>query len=92
MDLSRWVAWDFEPNARCIRCVHYEVQYRVALFGCAEGIAPSTHLTFQLKEQVSIHSQYLCIDVKSKLKLVSRINKHFAKFDLTNAELGIITS
>jgi transposase len=37
-------------------------------------------------------SQYLCLDEKRKLKLVTRIKKQIAKFELTNTELGIVTN
>ena len=36
-------------------------------------------------------TQYLCLDEKRKLGLVSRIKKQIAKFEITNAELGIVT-
>ena len=35
---------------------------------------------------------YLFLDQKRKLGLVKRIKKQIAKFDLTNEELGFITS
>ena len=37
-------------------------------------------------------TQYLCLDEKRKLKLVSRIKKQISKFELTNAELGFVTN
>lgn len=37
-------------------------------------------------------TQYLCLDEKRKLGIVKRIRKQIAKFELTNAELGIVTN
>jgi transposase len=37
-------------------------------------------------------TEYLFLDEKRKLKLVSRIKKQITKFDITNTELGIITN
>jgi transposase len=36
--------------------------------------------------------QYLFLDQKRKLKLVAKIKKSITKFDITNEELGIVTS
>lgn len=37
-------------------------------------------------------TKYLCLDEKRKLGIVKRIKKQIAKFDLTNEELGIVTT
>jgi len=37
-------------------------------------------------------SPYLCLDEKRKLKLITRIKKQIAKFELTNTELGLVTN
>lgn len=39
----------------------------------------------------NLPTQYLCLDEKRKLCLVSRIKKQIAKFEITNAELGIVS-
>ncbi len=36
-------------------------------------------------------TQHLCLDQKRKLGLVSQIKIHIAKFDISNAELGIVS-
>jgi transposase len=37
-------------------------------------------------------TEYLFLDEKRKLKLVTRIKKQISKFDITNVDLGIVTS
>jgi len=37
-------------------------------------------------------TQYLFLDQKRKLRMVNKIKKNIAKFDLTSEELGIVTN